>query len=117
MYTIALNNLGFYSYHGLLKEENLIGNNFTVDIFVGLPDELVSNEDLSSTVNYAVLFSIIQTAMAVPRQLLETVVQEIHDEVYRLNNHITFIEIRLSKLKPPIDGMTGNAVVTLRKEY
>ena len=47
MYTISLENLEFYAYHGYYQEENLIGTNFIVDIHVKIDDMQLNEGDLT----------------------------------------------------------------------
>ncbi len=112
MYKISLNNLEFYSFHGFYKEENLLGNDFVVDMFVEIPDDLIETENLGSTINYEILYNIAKEEMANPQKLLETVVKNIHDKVKRIHPSIQNIEISLRKKQVPIMGMQGSAKVT-----
>ncbi len=117
MYQIALKNLEFYGYHGLYQEESLIGNQFLVDIMVSIDQLDFVDGNLSSTVNYVTLFEIIKNEMNQPQKLLETVIQKIEKEVKKLSTSIKKIEIILTKIHVPIDGMIGQAQVSLSKEY
>ena len=114
MYTISLNNIEFHSYHGFYQEENLIGNNFIVDIVVELNDNNFKIEELTMTVNYETLFQIAKEEMSITRKLLETVVKSIYDRIKLLNNNIHSIEVTLTKKHVPIEGMIGNAKVTYK---
>lgn len=113
MYTISLNNLEFYSFHGFYQEENLIGNTFIVDIVVEiLNNEL--NDELTSTVNYETLFQIAKDEMSITRKLLETVVKSIYDRIKLLNSNIQSVEVTITKKHVPIVGMIGEACVTYK---
>ncbi len=125
MYTISLNNLEFYSFHGYYQEENLIGNTFIVDIVVKINDdnsvpehrslsgaEGSEMEELESTLNYVTLYQIAKEEMAIPRKLLETVVKSIHDSIHKLNPAIYSIEVSLTKKHVPVEGMIGQAKVS-----
>lgn len=112
MYTISLNNLEFYSFHGYYQEENLIGNHFLVDIIVLLNDEVMKMEELESTLNYVTLYQIAKEEMAIPRKLLETVVKSIHQRIEKLSKNIHRIEVSLTKKHVPVEGMIGQAKVS-----
>ena len=116
MYTISLNNIEFHSFHGFYQEENLIGNNFLVDIVVEISDKNQENlnDDLTATVNYETLYKIAKEEMSVPRKLLESVVKSIHDKIKLLSNNIHSIEVTLTKKHVPIEGMVGKAKVSYR---
>ncbi len=114
MYKISLNNLEFHSFHGFYQEENLLGNDFVVDMFVEIPDELFERENLASTINYELLYTIAKEEMSNTQKLLETVVKNIYDKVNKLHPSIQNIEISLRKKHVPIPGMVGEAKVTMR---
>ena len=117
MYHINLKNLEFFAFHGYYQEENLIGNNFTVDIKVSVIDEIFEHENLASIINYELIYEIVKTEMNQTQKLLETVLQNIENAVRALSIHIRAIEIHLTKQHLPIDGFIGQAMVSLTKEY
>ena len=117
MYKISLNNLEFYSLHGYYQEENLIGNVFIVDMFVEIPDHVLETENLGSTVNYEVLYTIAKEEMQQTQKLLETVVKNIHDRIKLLNPNISNIEVSLRKKHVPLEGMIGSATVTYCSKF
>ncbi len=112
MYKISLNNLEFHSFHGFYQEENLLGNDFVVDMFVEISDEVFETENLATTVNYEILYSIIKEEMSNTQKLLESVVKNIYDKVKKIHPSIKNIEISLRKKHVPIPGMVGEAKVT-----
>jgi len=75
--TIELKQLRFFGHHGLYKEERKTGNEFEVNVSVSyIPgSELIT--ELSSTINYAVLFETVRKRMKQPTDLLETLVMQI----------------------------------------
>jgi 7,8-dihydroneopterin aldolase/epimerase/oxygenase len=115
--TIKLSRLRFFAKHGLFAEEQKIGNEFEVDLFVFYdPGDILINE-LSETVNYASLFAILKDEMQKPRKLLETFVMEITDLLHSIYPSIRKIEINISKLNPPIVKFTGRVGVKYVKEF
>lgn len=112
MYKIALQNLEFFSNHGLYPKENLIGNTFIVDIVIMLPDEAIINEDIQSTVNYEQVFNIVKERMSQTSKLLESIVFDIHQSIISLHPKILEVEVQIRKKIVPIDGMQGSALVT-----
>lgn len=115
--TIELTRLRFFAKHGLFAEEQKIGNEFEVDLFVSYdPGDILINE-LSETVNYASLFAILKDEMQKPRKLLETFAMEITDLFHITYPSIRKIEITLSKLNPPIAKFTGRVGVKYMKEF
>lgn len=117
MYTISLQNLEFYAYHGYYQEENLIGTNFIVDIHVKIEDKQLNNGELSQTVNYEIIFNIVKLRMNIKYKLLEQFVKDVHDDILTNFKFAKSIEVIIRKKKVPINGMIGESVVKYQKEY
>ncbi len=115
--TIKLTGLRFFGKHGMFAEEQKIGNEFEVDLFVSYDPGAELIDELSETVNYASLFAILKAEMQKPRELLETFVMETTDLLHTTYPLIKKIEISLSKLNPPIATFTGHVGVRYTKEY
>ena len=74
MITIHLNNLRFFSFHGLHEEETLLGNEYEINADVRFHEEQERIDSLDKTVNYADIFELIKQRMQIATPLLETVV-------------------------------------------
>ena len=110
MFTINLNNLIFHAYHGVHEEECILGNDFEVNVSVSFEtDEPITS--LKHTINYATVFEIVKQRMALPTPLLETLAQELAQEIYNFNERIKSIEISVEKKNPPIKSMQGSVSV------
>ena len=112
-FEISLNNLKFYSFHGVLEEERRLGNEYDVSLMVEVECEKVEKDELSSTVSYADLYDIITAEMAIPRNLLEKVAYEIARRTKERFPQVLSGKITVTKLRPPIEGMLGTASVSL----
>ena len=78
--TVALKAVKFYAFHGFYPEEQLTGNQFSVDVEVTFtPSD--DTENLTKTVNYEVINSIVNKQMRNTQKLLETVVKNILEEL------------------------------------
>ncbi len=76
MMKIAIHGAEFFAYHGVYPGEQKIGNCFLVDIDVAFtPEKVITDDNLSSTVNYQQLYEIAAEEMKHPRKLIETVAQ------------------------------------------
>ncbi len=117
MITINLHNLKFYSFHGVLEEEKLSGNDYEVNADVEFHEEEAVIHSLSQTINYVDLFEIIKDRMQKPSPLLETVVMDIGKEISEKYTSVRSINISLKKLHPPIEGINGSVGVTWHKEF
>ena len=116
--TISLNNLRFRAFHGLHPDEREKGNDFVVNLHASFqPPGNLTVVKLHDTIDYAVLFEIIDSAMQKPVDLLETLVQTIGNNVYKKYPKIKQISVTVEKLNPPIDQFTGVAAVKFTKTF
>lgn len=117
MSRVALEGLEFHAYHGVYPHERESGNWFEVDIAVDTDFTQASeHDDLTGTVNYETLFRIVKEEMARPSKLLETVAGKIVDDVMKALPMAQAVEIKISKLNPPIGGKCKRATVLLVKK-
>lgn len=114
---IKLNKLEFYAYHGVLPQERRVGQDYVVDVELHLSDasalKALVGDDLSATVNYAEAYEIVRREMAVPSALLEHVAQRIAGALLRAFPMVRTARVNLTKVCPPILGMTGSASVEI----
>ena len=113
---ISLEGLEFHAYHGVYPHERDSGNWFEVDISVETDFTAGAEKDeLAGTVNYEVLFRIVKEEMERPSKLLETVTAKIVETVFRELSMVRAVEVKLSKINPPIGGKCRMATVSLKK--
>lgn len=112
---VALADARFYAYHGYYAEEQVLGNEFTVDICVAFnrEDRGISDE-LQHTVNYELLYHIAKTEMQQPRKLLETVAESMLHRVRTDFPFVSTIEVSVTKHNPPFGGDRAKARVALK---
>jgi len=113
---IALTNVRFFAYHGYYPEEQLLGNEFFLDLICTLHHITGKGDNLANTVNYEALYEIMADEMARPKKLLETVVENILTTVKDNFTEIRAIEITLKKSNPPFGGDIATAEVSLSWE-
>ena len=116
MFTINLNNLSFYAFHGIYKEEQILGNPYEVNVVISFEaTEQVTT--LEQTINYEKVYEIIQQRMLIPTALLETLAQEMTQEIYKYDNRITSISVSIEKKDPPIKQMQGSVSVIYKTVF
>jgi len=114
---IILEGLEFHAYHGVYPHERDSGNWFEVDIEVETDfSEGAARDEISGTVNYETLFTIIKREMEKPSKLLETVVEQIVARVLSDLPAVEKVEVKISKLNPPIGGKCRKASVCLARQ-
>ncbi len=112
MLKVALHDVKFYAYHGFYPQEQVLGGKYLIDVEVEFQPEKV-NDELSNTVDYQVLHSILSAEMQQPRKLLETLVQEMADQIKQKFPFLEKIKIGLKKLNPPLPGEVGYSLVEI----
>jgi dihydroneopterin aldolase len=113
---IALEGLEFHAFHGVYPHERESGNYFEVDISVDAEIKNVSSSDsLETTVNYEDLFRIVKSVMESPAKLLETVGEKTIAQIFAELPAVQKVELRISKLNPPIGAKCKKATVHMIK--
>ena len=93
-----------------------MGNEFEVNAAVTIAAE-EKIERLPQTVNYVLIYEMIKKRMAVSAPLLETLAQELIEEIYLHDKRIESISISIKKLHPPIENFTGSVGISLVKHF
>ena len=111
---IRLNNIRVHAWHGCLKEESIIGSDYSVDLEVSADLTHPSSSDkLSDTVDYVHLNNIVKEEMAQKSKLLEHVAKRILNRVFQELPAVQTAEISVSKINPPIGGDVESVTVVL----
>ena len=115
MVRIELNGLEFFAHHGVYSHERENGNSFLVNISVET-NATTDSDELSDTVDYELLYTIVAKEMAVPSKLLEHIASRICDQVLQQVELAEQVMVRVSKSKPPISGKVLESAVTVSKQ-
>jgi 7,8-dihydroneopterin aldolase/epimerase/oxygenase len=116
MFTIHLNNLKFFSFHGMHEEERILGGEFEVDVAVTSKEDKRITE-IQQAVDYVKVYAVIKQQMAISTALLETVAQDLAEKIYRVDSRITSVSISIKKIHPPIAAFMGTAGVSYKKDF
>ena len=111
---IELEGMEFKAYHGCLDQEKVRGNTFTVD-FRGELDlsAAAESDNLADTLNYGEIYEIVADEMTIPSELLENVAGRIVKAIERRFPELISFSVRISKKRPPVDGVAQWSRVTL----
>jgi dihydroneopterin aldolase len=113
---IILNGMQFYGYHGVMAEEQELGQPFIVDLemYCDLKDA-GEKDDLTRTVDYSRVFEQVQRIVTGERfQLIEALAERIAAEVlaeYPLDELV----VRVKKPHAPLRGIFTDVVVEIRR--
>lgn len=111
---IYVEGIKIYAYHGCFKEETLIGTHFLVDVVLDVDLKKSSiSDNLEDTVNYQTVFQVIKQEMEIPSKLLEHVAGRCVKNLFSSFPTIETIDIKISKLNPPLGGHIDAVAVKL----
>ena len=111
-----MENIRLFAFHGCLEEEGIIGSDYRVDLEITADLQKASKTDkLRDTVDYVVLHEIVRTEMSVRSHLLETVAARILNRIFKVVKDVSFAEVSISKINPPIGGDVQRVTVVLNK--
>ena len=114
---IEISDIRLYACHGCLKEESIIGSDYSVDLTawgdLSLPAE---TDNLSDTIDYVHLHNIVKEEMAIPSKLLEHVSTRIINRIFAELQAVEEICVSVAKINPPIGGDVASVKVVLCKK-
>lgn len=116
MAVIALEGMHFQAYHGYYEEEQLMGGEFVIDVYVTTPSvaKAAAADDLIGTINYETIYFICRTEMKKTAKMIETVAHNILERLQgRYGTEAKQIRVRLRKLHPPLGGLVDCAYIEL----
>lgn len=117
VFSIRLQAIELYGYHGFYPEEQVMGCTFMVSVEVRFPEEQFRKENLDSSVNYEKLYKIVkQRFFSKKYRVLETMAQDILDDVKSGFSFVTEVYVRIEKVNPPLGGKVGASVVELQRK-
>ena len=111
---IGLQDVRFFGPHGYYDEENIMGNEFSIDVEVESSVlGAATQDDLGGTVNYSTIYYLLQAEMKKPSKLLEALAYRMANRIMNQFDSVTSVTLRLKKLHPPLGGKVGAAVVEI----
>lgn len=115
---IYLKQMQFYGYHGVLPEENRIGQRFIVDLQVELDLQKAGQSDeLGDSVNYAELYTLCKEIVeGKPLKLIEAVAESIASKVLMDYQKISSVTVKMIKPDPPIPGHYQSVAVEITRD-
>ena len=117
MYRIHVENIRTKSFHGCLKEEAIIGGDYRTDVWIMLKKEYsIKTDELDQTVDYGVVAELVVDEMGIRSKLIESVCERIVNRIFSLSKNIDWVEVKVCKINPPIDGDVQNVSVVIKKE-
>jgi len=113
---IEIEGMEFYAYHGCFKEEQIVGNKFLVDLKMEANcTKATQSDNINDAVNYQTAYSIVKKEMEQKSHLLEHISERILNSLFKNLPEITFAQVKVSKINPPMGGKIQQVSVSLSK--
>ncbi len=107
----------FFAYHGCYKEEQVVGNQFVVNLKLETNSIRATETDkLTDALNYQQAYEIVKREMSINSHLLEHTCGRILKALFSEFNSLTEATVKVSKLNPPMGGKMDRVSVTLSQK-
>ncbi len=115
---MTLKGMQFFGYHGVIPEENKLGQRYGVELELSLDlEQAARRDDLALTVNYAELYALVKTiAEGPPVKLIEALAGRIASALLDTYTMINEVTVRVTKPHPPFDIHFDGVTVELRRK-
>ena len=114
---IHLENVRFHAFHGVLAQERQVGGDFLLSLRVGYPmTKAVESDEVADTLDYAALYALAKREMDIPSKLLEHVGGRIVRAISEAFPEVTSVDLKLTKVNPPMGADCDGAGVELHLE-
>ncbi|WP_185851923.1 dihydroneopterin aldolase [Blattabacterium cuenoti] len=112
---IVLENIKLFGFHGCMPEEKYVGSHYTINLEVEFDFYKASiNDDLSKTINYVDLYSIVKKEMNINSKLIEHLAQRIIQRIKEDNKSLVrYTKVKICKENPPLQGNVDRVCVIL----
>ena len=115
MYVIRMKNCGFFARHGVLDEEETLGQRFYVDAELTVdPGDALEKDSIGETVDYGVAFGVIEAIITGQRRfLIEALALEVAKALCERFPQIARAAITVRKPNAPVRGVLDHVEVTV----
>ena len=112
---IRVNDIRCRAYHGCLKEERVIGADYTVDVWIEADlSKAIRSDKLKDTVDYCIIKEIVLREMKQPSNLVEHVCSRILQSLKSELKRVHKARVKVTKINPPLNGDVRDVSVILR---
>jgi len=107
MYTIRMQNCAFFARHGLLEEENKLGQRFYLDVVMRVePGKPLDDDSIDGTVDYGVAFKLIESIVTGKRRfLIESLALDAARALCEKFPQVVRAEVTVRKPNAPVQGV------------
>ena len=112
---IILAGIAFYGYHGVMLEENKLGQRFRIDLELGLDmNDAARTDDVRATISFAVVYDLVKEAFEEKRfKLIEALGHHIMVRLFERFERLDWIRIKVRKPEAPLPIVAGEAAIEM----
>jgi dihydroneopterin aldolase len=115
LYTIELEGIDFYAFHGCYELEQKTGSHFEVSLRITTElGTVAEDDDVTKAVNYLTVYEVVREEMQRTQRTIERVAQNIIEALHRHFPQICETECRVTKIAPPLGGKVARVSVVLK---
>ncbi|MBP3837617.1 MAG: dihydroneopterin aldolase [Prevotella sp.] len=112
--TVYLKNVRLHAFHGVNQQEQVVGNDFIVNLRASYPlGKAMQSDDVDHALNYTELLEVVKTEMGQPSKLLENVALRIAEKVFQRFPEVGELCLDLRKVNPPMGADCDGAGIEL----
>lgn len=114
---VIMSNLAFYGYHGVMTEENTLGQKFFLDIEMYADLKQAGNTDnVEDTIHYGEAYEIVKDIVENKRfKLIEALAENIASSILEKFEKVKEINVRVKKPEAPVPGIYDYFGVEIRR--
>jgi dihydroneopterin aldolase len=113
---IEIEGMHFYAYHGHFETEQIVGNDFIVDLQIDTDCKKAGlSDNLDDALNYQAVYTLVKNVMSIKSRLLENVAKRILDALFAEFPNLENAKVKVSKINPPMGGEIEKVSVTLSR--
>ena len=114
---IDLHDIRIFAYHGVMTQEQVVGDWYTINLRLTVLDESATISDrLTDTVDYSKVFDLVKHDMQIPSKLMEHVCGRICRAILQQFSCVDEVTISIIKQNPPIGAECGGCGVELTQK-
>ena len=112
---IILDGMKFYSFHGVMPQENTVGAEYKVSLDIETDFSIAAETDsLEGTINYAEIYEAVKHEMSIPSKLLEHLAYRISKRLFNDFPAIKSIGISIFKENPPMGAESKDVGIKVK---
>lgn len=111
---IILRDLHFHAFHGVMPQERITGNDYSVSVRIKYDvAKAMASDDVADTLNYAAVYDTVKEEMSKPSNLIEHLAGRTAHRLMEQFDGIEAIDTTITKTNPPMGADTAGAGIEI----